>query len=692
MFELPKRILTSQRGSVATTVASIVFTLLVIGIALVLVKRNDRLPPSMPQASSQVETRAFYIAQTALDRSVKALAANPEWRDGYRQVAYEHGTYDVKVFGNEGAPEGEEIPANYVRIVATSEVDGVRKEVEGVWVDAMAAFHNTYSAGNRLELQSHDAASVVVIGDVHNNAWEGGVIDIGAGTRLYGDAISLGPVRLDAGDASNATVFGSVWGSQIELATGADIQRYENLSEYTEGIDLNGDGDAFDMGLTGEPLVVSATTNVVAGGRALKDGDADMQIASGSVAVRVGRQGVGAVPDPRPDFRVYYELAAGASSYPPAADHVTSAIDGDGDGHYFASASAFTEWLRSEDRSSVFCWRCAGEGAIDPDNTIECPTCRATGRDEAIVVAGLFYIDDAALDLSALGSNLVVHGTIVVADGDPSAWPAKSIRAPGGTETIEHFPSSGRFVIKGPSRMHFTQTYRSSMERGTYLPRRRTLFSDQNLQTIAVQEPDRMLRQFPSIVAATQVVIEPRGVGFASHPGDIGDEKLTVLQGVVYGETEVRLHGRGGWSGDTLTFAERTPRDEDDSLDEPVFNVDLNGDGDAFDTVAIADITAVPLVPVSDRSYAVDLNNDGLLGEVTLGMDYVRFFTDAGYVCPILIYHEGIVLGQSIHSCEETLVVPDPRIAEAAPPFGFEVSFGFAPHRGLVSWRERSSR
>ncbi len=690
MFELPERILRSPRGSAATATVMIVLTALVIVTAIAIMNRRGREISSPPQASSQIDTRAFYIAQTALDRSVKTLAANPEWRDGFNQIAYEDGKYDVKVYGKDGGPDGTTLPANYVRIVASSEVEGVKKEVEAVWVDAMAAFRNTYSAGNRIELQGHDASRVVVLGNIHNNAWDDGAVDVGTGTVVYGHITSLGAVTLHAGDdGRGTTVFGSVWGSRIDLSPGVEVQRHENLSEWTEGIELNGDGDTSDIGLSLGLLSVSATSGVWASGRSLGNGDVDAQIAAGSVGIRVGQESVGAIPDPRPDFVAYYELVTGGSSYPPAAEHVAVAINGDGDGHYFRSAEAFLACLEFQDPSGVYCWRCAGEGAIDPGNTTECPTCRATGRDAAIVVSGIFYVDDDTLDLGALGNNLVVHGTIVVAEGDPYTWPAKSIRVPGGAETIDHFPTSGQFVLKGHRRMHFTQTYRSSVERGTYLWRRRTLFSGENQQTIAVPEPDRTLRDFPAIVAATKVVIEPRGSGFAYYPGDIGDEKLTVLQGVLYGETEVRLHGRGGWSGDTLVFAEGVPRAEDDIIEEPVFNVDLDGDGDAFDSVEVSSISGVPVIPVSRKGYCVDLNNDGLLGDVQVGMDYVRFFNDAGHVCPVLIYQEGIVLGQSIHSCEQTFVLLDPQMA--TPPFGFEVSFGFVPHRGLVSWRERPS-
>ena len=79
-----------------------------------------------------------------------------------------------------------------------------------------------------------------------------------------------------------------------------------------------------------------------------------------------------------------------------------------------------------------------------------------------------------------------------------------------------------------------------------------------------------------------------------------------------------------------------------------------------------------------------------MLGKVTITVDYMRFFADNGYRHPILIYHEGLVLGQSIHSCEQVFVAFDPSILAQGIPFGFEVSFGSATYQGLVSWWERN--
>lgn len=699
MRELRGCDLRSNRGSITVSLILIALTLVIIVAGLRWMNRPREMasetttPTPAPQASSQLETHAFYIAQTALDRTVKALVANPTWREGFEKVAFEDGIYNVKILAGSDpfGPTGD-TPANYVRILASSEIDGVRKEVEAIWVDAMAAFRNTYTAGNRIDLRSHDASRTVVLGRVHNNSWNGGRVDVDDGVTVYGDVTSLGDVSLGSGDRpESAKVFGSVWGSQIELSQTAEIRRFDNLSEWNEGIDLNGDGDTADEGLSADPTRVSATSSVIVDRRSLANGDVDLRIAGGSVGVSVGDPGIGAIVDPRPNFTTYYELVTGSASYPPVRGHVATPISGDGDGHYFDSAARFVMWLRTQNRPNVHCWRCAGDGRIDPGNTSECPNCEASGREPAIEIFGVFYIDDTTLDLSDLGHNLIVHGTIVVADGDPYDWPSKTVDTPGGEQTVEHFPERGQFVLKGQSRMNFMQTYRSQVERGAYRWRKQRLFSGENTQTIALREPANTdhMRHFPGIIAATAIVIEPRRAGFAYLPGDIGDEALTVLQGVLYAEERVWIHGRGGWNGEPLVFDENAPLGTDDSLDESALNVDLNGDGDVFDNVELSAVSEVPVVPLSRDAYAVDVNNDGVLGKVTIGTDYVRFFNDNGYVCPILIYHEGLVLGRDIHSCDETLVVFDPLIAESGAPYGFELTFGSAPYPGLVYWQER---
>ena len=87
----------------------------------------------------------------------------------------------------------------------------------------------------------------------------------------------------------------------------------------------------------------------------------------------------------------------------------------------------------------------------------------------------------------------------------------------------------------------------------------------------------------------------------------------------------------------------------------------------------------------------MDINNDGVLSAVTIGVDYSDFFGRHGYRHPVLVYHQGLLLGQQLHTCEGVLVDFDPGIAASGIPFGFDVSFGGAPYQGLVSWREHKS-
>jgi|GEM_PF-3592192 len=698
MHNVTQKVVHSTRGSAATIVVLITFTLLIIVGGLTLINRGRETVEPIPQASSQVETRAYYIAQTALDRSIKELVANPGWREGFAEVPFENGVYNVKIFdateGQDG-PRTSTIPPNYVRIVASSVVEGIKKEVEAVWVNAMSAFYNTYSAGSQIEIQSHDAANNFALGRIHNNAWNDGQTIIGAGTTLYGDITNVGRIVLGSRQQARPTlVYGSARGSEIDIAPLAEIRKYENLSERFEGIDLNHDGDTDDIGLTRHPLHVAGTNSVISDERSLAHGEVDGRIGGGLVRVAIGKPGVGAIVDPRPDFAAYYELVTGLSTYPPPNQHVSTPILGDGDGHYFASSHAFLDWLRLKGESVAFCWRCAGDGRVDPVGSTECSTCDGSGRNKSIEISGVFYIDAELLDLSDLGHNLILHGTLVVADGDPFDWSSKSIEVPGGKVMIDHFPQRGEFVLKGKGRMNFTQTYRSDQDGGSYSWNKRTIFAGENTQTIVIPEPDKTksMRDFPGILVPAKIVIEPRGSGFAYYPGDMGDERLTILQGALYAEEQVRLHGRGGWSGETMIFDEEMHRNEDDALDEPVLNVDLNDDGDIFDRVELSNISTVPVVEVSNGKYCVDINNDGMLGEVTLGMDYVEFFNKNGYMCPVLIYQEGLVLGQHIHSCEQTLVIFDPLIAASGIPFGFEVNFSSTSYQGLVSWRENPSR
>lgn len=674
------------------TILLILLTLAVILAGITFMRDGGNNSPS--QTAQQGDSHAFYIAQTALDRTIKELVSNPKWRDGFNHISFENGTYDVRIYDPETSRfMGDNLPPNYVRIVASSEVNGMRREVEAVWVSAMSAFDYAYAAGNRIDIENHGAGRTEVSADLHNNSWDGGTLRIHSGTTVFGSLTSVGSIRIGDRNPNEQThVYGDIWGSDIHLQRKASMFLFSDLSEWTHGIDLNGDGDTQDISVTrGSGRLIGKRISV--DGKSLIDDERHLRVAEGTLGAEVGRPTAGPIVDPRPDFVVFYELVTGTPHYPPATPHVTTPISGDGNGHYFRSADVFIEWLENQMRISTVCWRCAGDGQIDPGNTLGCPNCNASGENETIEVSGVFYIDDAVLDLSNFPTNIIIHGTIVVASGNPDQWPSKEIKIPSGTTTIDHFPTEGRFILGGTTRPHFTQTYRSDEEGGLYTWEKRFVHAGENTQTIPILEPDdrHAMREFASILSADVVEITPRRTGFASTPGDIGDERLTILQGIVYAENRVEIHGSGGWNGGTIMFDETLTRAADDVFDERVLQVDLNDDGDLLDDVAMKDVSGVPVIPVGKNLYNVDINNDGVLRQVVLGNNYLDYFVKHDYQSPVLTFHRGMILSQSIHTCEQVLVVHDPGIAEKGVPFGFIVHFGATTYQGLVSWFERGS-
>jgi hypothetical protein len=214
------------------------------------------------------------------------------------------------------------------------------------------------------------------------------------------------------------------------------------------------------------------------------------------------------------------------------------------------------------------------------------------------------------------------------------------------------------------------------------------LRSDADAQKIPFPATDlgRPLREFPGLLAASRIEIKPRAVGFADHRGDIGEESMTIIQGVVFAGDLVRLDGRGGWSGEPVVFDEELARADDDSFDESTLDIDLNDDGDRFDLVETIDITACPVVPLSNGRSNVDINNDGVLGQVVLGSSYAGFFLENGYALPVLIYHEGLIMAQAIDMTGACVISFDPRITESKTPAGFQHD-STASSQGLITWR-----
>lgn len=527
-----------------------------------------------------------------------------------------------------------------------------------------AAFEHTVCAWNEIRIGGDDGAGTVVVGSVHNNAEQKGEIRIEGDSRVYGRVTSAGTIALGASEGFGpATVNGSIAGDAVIIGELGEVRDFTGLQEWLHGVDLNGDGDLDDLDAGETPALVAASGRILCGKDELASGGTHERIADGTRSVEVGGARPGALPRVQPDFRAYYEAAAGAGAYPPEGDHVVCDIPGDGDAHYFSSAKAFLAWVNAARQSDVLCWRCAGDGAIDPDDATVCPECAGSGKAPAVEIAGIFYIDDETLDLGAIETNLVVHGTIVVAEGNPYQWPirrAGSLDRRGGS--ADRHPEKGSFVIGGPTRMHYTQTRRSAREGGPYVWRHRTIHRGDDRQTLcaAVPEDGQALSEFPAIVAASSVRIAPRAAGFARHRGDVGDEAVAILEGGVHAGQEIRLGGRGGWRGEPIVFREDENRSEDEILDESILRIDLNEDGDVFDRLRLADVSGCPVIRVGKGRYHVDINNDGVLGTVVVGEDYGEFFAGNGWAPPTLLYNQGTLVAESIHIGAQSVVADAP--------------------------------
>ena len=537
----------------------------------------------------------------------------------------------------------------------------------------------TICAGNEIHIGGSGGAGSLVVGDIHNNARRGGAILIDGTSDVYGRVTSAGAIAIGSSDGGGPTVlYGSARGEKIAIGELGEVRHFEDLNEWVHGVDFDRDGTVEDMNVTKSPAVVQASREILSGGETLIAGDTDPRIADGTQPVEIKTAPPRTVAPPQPDFRVYYEMTTGTSAYPPVEDHVASEIPGDGQGHYFASAQTFLGWINSQQQRDVLCWRCAGDGKIDPGSSTDCAACASTGETPAVEITGVFYVDDERLDLSRIETNLVVHGTIVVADGNPHDWPRRQAGAPGGASSNLRFPRQGSLTIGGAMRMNFTQTYRCDQERGAYIWRHRSIHtgSDQQYIPVPVPEEGRAMRGFPAIAAAGDIAVLPRAAGFASYAGDSGDEAVTVLQGVVFAGGEVRVGGRGGWHGDAIVFDEEELRAEDETLDESVLRIDLNDDGDVFDLLKIADITARQVIRVKKGRYTIDVNNDGVLGKAVIGEDYGEFFAQNGYAPPVLFYHEGTILAETIRIDGQSAVLFDPLVAGSAPIVGFGGSTG----------------
>ncbi|UCH84558.1 MAG: hypothetical protein JSW50_02360, partial [Candidatus Latescibacterota bacterium] len=422
------RIPQTPRALIMTAIAVIV----AVAIRHHALDHKKRLPAN---DGNPAKAGAFRAAKSALDQSIETLTIDPDWRDGLETIMLEQGVVDVQIF--DGTDDGRglydpQIPPGYVRVVATGKTGGESVSLEGFWSRQADPFAYVLLAGDGIDIGPYIGQSCVIIGDVHANAAGGGSLDVNSGATVYGNTTgTAGVVVGTPHSTSPAVVFGRLSGTDVVIEDTGELRDFENLNEAAVGFDLDLDGKTDNVFASKNQTTLTAGRSVVSGGVTLSDGDTDYRIAMGSSPVRLRSPGSGIREHPLPDFAAYYHLTTGSLTYPAASEHVTTPIPGDGDGHYFQSASTFLDWIRNCYPKNGVCWRCAGDGRVGPDETARCPGCGASSRQPMIEIVGVFYIDDDVLDLSELGTHLVVHGTIVVAEGNPHGWPQKSFGAMG---------------------------------------------------------------------------------------------------------------------------------------------------------------------------------------------------------------------------------------------------------------------
>ena len=94
MYRTLQSTVRANDGSAIVVALLVILSLSILAAGFALVTNTETNISSL----QVIETKAFYIAQTAVDRSVKELVSDPMWRDGFAGVDFDRGSYDVEIF------------------------------------------------------------------------------------------------------------------------------------------------------------------------------------------------------------------------------------------------------------------------------------------------------------------------------------------------------------------------------------------------------------------------------------------------------------------------------------------------------------------------------------------------------------------------------------------------------------------
>ena len=212
-------LLSNQSGMALLTTLIFVFILVTFGVALLAMTSNDIKLSALQRDS----TKAFYIAEAGIQRSIKELKDDFDWRVGFNNWSLGDGNCTVVV---KGFDEGDEtIPEYQVRIISTGKVNKPEREiivfVEEASVEGMdPIFDYALAARGRIELQNKGPA---LEGDVYCE----GTIKNGSHMIVHGTGYATVDIEeYDEEDWDDVKIGDEYW---MEFPT-LDMQYYKDIA------------------------------------------------------------------------------------------------------------------------------------------------------------------------------------------------------------------------------------------------------------------------------------------------------------------------------------------------------------------------------------------------------------------------------------------------------------------------------
>lgn len=181
---------TNQKGMALIATLIFVFVILTMGIALLTMTSNDIKLSSLQEDS----TKAFYIAESGIQRSIKELKDNFEWNGNFNDqneegfVVLGDGTYTVAVKGHN---EDSSIPSHQVQVISTGTVNNSTRKIK--------IFVKTGGMHSIFEYAIASKKDLKLIGstEVTGNIYSGGNISIGGSSYIEGNVNAVGEVNIE---------------------------------------------------------------------------------------------------------------------------------------------------------------------------------------------------------------------------------------------------------------------------------------------------------------------------------------------------------------------------------------------------------------------------------------------------------------------------------------------------------------